>query len=401
MPIRLQLVSLLYLFAGSQTAAGQHPPCPSVVGEPMTVEGNAPIVTLSFKRLDGTTRLARFVFDSGGGAVILDQGLANDLGMTPTGEAITEDGVSYAPANPPSVQVGLVPVSLSTSKAFIHLGARSFDTREQVEGLLPGKALEPYNVVLDYPRGRFTVAPAGCVKHRGVKVLSPLLAASGHPRIEVSMDGKSYGLLLDTGSRVALARRDLLESLSAAHTTWPHSIGASGAADMPGSDGKEFLLRVPEVIWGTFRIKNVLFVSRPSETYSPGTFETPGPIFGALGGNVLKEFRVEIDYPDGTTYLEQRAGGLGNDMDSAGLVLDVDATYKLVVRAISATASAITKSNIHPGDQVIEIEGKRETPWNIIDASDALSGAVGEIKRLVIMRDGKEIQASAVVARLL
>ena len=38
---------------------------------------------------------------------------------------------------------------------------------------------------------------------------------------------------------------------------------------MPGGDGKEFLLRVPEVTWGTLRITNVLFVSRPDESYSP------------------------------------------------------------------------------------------------------------------------------------
>jgi hypothetical protein len=147
---------------------------------------------------------------------------------------------------------------LSTSKAFIHLGTGSFDTRERTEGLLPGKALESYQVVLDYPARRFTVAPAGCVKHRDVEVPSPFLLASGHPRIVVSVEGKTYGLLLDTGSRVTLVRRDLLESLSAAHPNWPHSTGASGTADMPGGNGEEFLPRVPEVTWGAFHIANVL-----------------------------------------------------------------------------------------------------------------------------------------------
>jgi hypothetical protein len=401
MPFRLQFASLLYLFVGSQAVIGQQPPCTSAVGEPMTVEGNAPVVTLNFTRLDGTIRSARLVFDSGGGAIILDESLADDLGLKPTGESIAEDGARFAPTNPPVAQAGSMLVSLSTSKAFIHLGTGSFDTRERTEGLLPGKALEPYQVVLDYPGRRFTIAPAGCVKHRGVKVSSPFLPASGHPRIDVSVEGTTYGLLLDTGSRVALARRDLLESLSATHPTWPHSTGASGTADMPGGNGEEFLLRVPEVTWGALHVTNVLFVSRPNETYSASSFETPGSIAGALGGNVLKNFRVEMDYPHGTTYLEQKAGDSGNDMNSAGIVLDVDEASNLVVRAISSTAAALTRMNIRPGDQIVEIDGKRGIPWKVVDASDALSGAVGETKRLVIRRDGKEIQTIVIVAHLL
>jgi hypothetical protein len=397
---RLHVLALC-LLAGSQAMSGQRLSCPNSNDEPMAVAGNAPVVTLDLSRLDGTKRAARFVFDSGGGAIIVDEPLADDLGLKPTGEAIEEGGVRFAPANPPVAQIGPVPVSLSASKAFIHLGKNSFDTRERTEGLLPGKALEPYQIVLDYPRKRFTIAPSGCLTHQGVKVPSPSLRASGHPRIEVSIDGRSYGLLLDTGSRVSLARRSLLESLSAAHPAWPHSTGASGTADMPGGSGDEFLLRVPEVTWGQFRIRNVLFVSRPDATYSPSSFETPGPIAGALGGNVLKSFRVEIDYPHGTSYLEQKASDAGEDMNTVGLVLDIDAANDLIVRAISSTAAALTKSNMRPGDQILEIDGRRETPWNLVDASDALSGAVGETKKLVIRRADKEIQTTARVAHLL
>jgi C-terminal processing protease CtpA/Prc len=116
---------------------------------------------------------------------------------------------------------------------------------------------------------------------------------------------------------------------------------------------------------------------------------------------VLKTFRVEIDYPHRTTYLEQKVSDAGNDMNSAGLVLDIDAASQLIVRAISTTAAAVTKRNIHPGDQIVEIDGKREKPWKLVDASDALSGGVGEKKRLVIRRAGKEMKTIAAVAHLL
>lgn len=62
----------------------------------MTVDGNAPIVTVIFKHTNGTTRLARLVFDSGSDAIILDESLANDLGLKPTGEAITDGYALFA-----------------------------------------------------------------------------------------------------------------------------------------------------------------------------------------------------------------------------------------------------------------------------------------------------------------
>lgn len=375
--------------------------CPAVGEEFMAVEGNAPIVTLQFKRQDGTIRAARFVFDSGGGAVLLDSALASDLGLKPIGAEIEDAGERFAPVNPPRASIGTFRVSLGTSKAFIHLGTKSFDTRERVEGLLPGKALERYQVVLDYPKHLFSIAAAGCIRHKGSKVDSPFLPASGHPRISVNELNKKYGLLLDTGSRVTLARRDLLESWIAAHPEWPTTTGASGEADMPGGDGKELLLRVPEMEWGPFHIKNFVVVSRPNETYSSTTFETTEAIVGALGGNVLDGFRVEIDYPHGTTYLEQAHQPDANDMNSAGLILDIDIANQLVVLSVSATADEITKKNVLPGDIILQIEGKSETPWTITEASQALSGTVGETRRLLIRRRGMEIDTSVIVAHLL
>src|SRR6202041_967950 len=98
-----------------------------------------------------------------------------------------------------------------------------------------------------------------------------------------------------------------------------------------------------EVTWGALLDTNVLFASRPNEMDQTSSFETPGSIAGALGGNVLKNFRVEMDCPHGTPRLEQKVGDSGNDMNSAGIVLDLDEVSNLVVRAISSTAAALTK----------------------------------------------------------
>src|ERR1700733_10733333 len=62
---------------------------------PMSVEGNAPVVTLTFKRSDGSVRTAHFLFDSGGGAIILAEGLAKDIGLPSKGAVFSNEGVQY------------------------------------------------------------------------------------------------------------------------------------------------------------------------------------------------------------------------------------------------------------------------------------------------------------------
>ncbi len=158
MASRALTASVPLLLGCVRALAGQEATCPAMTFERMTVEGNAPIVTLNLKRVDGTSRPTRFVFDSGGGAIILNERLADDLGLKPAGEPITDGGARFLPTVPPVAQFGLMTVKLDSSKAFIHVGGSSFDTRERVEGLLPGKALEPYEVVLDYPKQRFSIA---------------------------------------------------------------------------------------------------------------------------------------------------------------------------------------------------------------------------------------------------
>jgi hypothetical protein len=370
---------------------------------PMSVEGNAPIVTLQFKRPDGGTRTARFIFDSGGGAIILDEGLATDLGLKPEGAELSEDGQRYRPVNVPAARVGGMPLDLSTSKAFVHLGTTSFTNRDTVEGLLPGKALEHYQVVLDYPQQLWSIGNPGTLAHRGERLPAPYIASSGHPRIEVSIDGMTYGLLLDTGPPVTLLREDLLQRWSREHPYWPRSRGAVGSANMGGGsdDARQLLLRIPALQIGSFTVGHVATASRPDQTFSATSYETPASIVGALGGNVLSQFRVEIDYPEQLLFLDPSGKTQANDFDTVGIVLDTSAAGELVVRAVSSSASSITQQNVLPGDVILQIGNVSKAPYTLTKAARALSGTVGERKQLRILRKGQPMTVTVTVSRIL
>lgn len=368
---------------------------------PMSVEGNAPIVTLQFNRPDDGTRTARFIFDSGGGAIILDEELATDLGLKPEGPELSEGGQQFRAVNVPSTRVGGMPVDLRASKAFVHLGATSFTNRDTVEGLLPGKALEHYQVVLDYPRQLLSIGEAGTLPHRGERLPCPYVASSGHPRVEVSIGGITYGFLLDTGTKLTLLREDLLQRWSREHPDWPRSSGAVGPANVDGAADDALLLRIPAFQIGPFMVVHVATASRPDQTYSATSYETPAAIVGALGGNVLSQFRVEIDYPEQLLFLKPSGKTPANDFDTVGLVLDTNAAGELVVRAVSSSASSITHQNILPGDVILQVGNVRKAPYTLTKAARALSGAVGERKQLRILRKGQPMTVTVTVSRIL
>jgi C-terminal processing protease CtpA/Prc len=129
-------------------------------------------------------------------------------------------------------------------------------------------------------------------------------------------------------------------------------------------------------------------VSRSDDIYRPTSYELPGPIIGALGGNVLSQFRVEIDYPEQLLFLERSDREEADDFDTVGLVLDTNSAGQLIVRAVSSTASSVTRRNILAGDVIVRISGVDKAPPSLTEAAQALSGSVGERKQLHILRNG-------------
>jgi hypothetical protein len=403
--MRLRYIVLIFtgtLVLGLGCLHAQDQPGVHHVTVPMSVEGNAPIITLSFKRPDGSIRSARFLFDSGGGAIILAEALAKDIGLKSKGTVLSDNGQQYQEVDLPAVLLGEMSIDLQTSKAFVHLGASSFiENRVNVDGMLPGKALEHYQIVLDYPQHRFSVGGAGTFPHQGEKLPCPYVASSGHPRVDVGIDGIKYGFLLDTGTQVTLMREDLLKQWANEHPDWPRSIGAAGPANEGADPDDDFLLRIPRFELGSFTANHVAVASRPNETYSATTYDTPAAIVGALGGNVLSRFRVEIDYPEQLCFIKHSGKERANDFDTVGLVLDTNPSEQLVVRAVSSTASAVTRQSIQPGDIILQISGSGDGPYTLTKAAQALSGAVGERKQLRILRRGEPMSVTVVVSRIL
>jgi hypothetical protein len=241
------------------------------------------------------------------------------------------------------------------------------------------------------------------VKPRGVRLDAPVDGRSGFPRLELQIEGQTYGFLLDTGASFTMISREQLDAWLKAKPEWPNAVGALGAGNMGlgKMEADALMLGLAPIDLGPFKLNGVAAVSRPK-----GTFEQymsrmmTKPIIGALGGNVLKAFRIEIDYANNASYFE-KAGSLDTSFVMSGLTLIAEegGTYR-VTTVVKQNGKPLIEG-VLPGDKVIKIDKLDVTGERLATVVDALRGQSGEQHTIVLEREGKQLTIRAPVVRIM
>lgn len=346
--------------------------------------------------------MARFWVDTGGGGFIICEPLARELDLK-FGPEVAEEGRRLAATTPPKVTLGGMPLDLEGARAIVAIGEKTIHAGVSAEGLMPGHVLKRYRVVFDYPGKQFTLATPGSLKPRGARLVSPVQQRNGFPRIEAQIDGQNYGFLLDTGASFTMISQEVLNQWSGKHADWQRTVGAVGSANMGlgRMEAGATMMRIPNVKLGEFQLPSITAVSRP-----PGTFEKymsqmmTGPIIGAIGGNVLKSFRVEIDYANGVTYLEKRADP-DNALDIVGLTLRAQRDGTYLISGVSKENTAEVIQAIKEGDKLIRVDKLEVLGAPLADVVNSLRGAPKQVRVLVLEREGRQFTVRAPVVRIM
>lgn len=296
--------SLLVVLAACGQPATPHTADRATV--PLLVEGNRPYVDVAFRTADGGTKTARFLVDTGGGGFLIVEPLAKELGLQ-LGEVNEEDGEKIAKVTSSvAAFVGDLPLELDPKRVFVLVGQTTVVppvAPGHADGLLPGHVLAHYHVVFDYPKHELTLARPGALQATGTPLPMAVQPQSGFPRTELVVDGATLGMLLDTGASFTMISQAQLAAWGTAHPDWERHEGAFGDAKTLGGQTLETMI-VPKVQWGGTALTGVGMTSQKE-----GVFETwmssmtAAPIVGSLAGNVLTQFRVELDYPAQKLYV--------------------------------------------------------------------------------------------------
>ena len=389
----LAIAPSLALSGALALALAQAPPSSGTTR--FVLDGNRTYAELVFLRPDGSFHRALAYVDMGSPSFEVREPLYSELRLE-RGKALT-------------FRIGEMPVEVPASLVRRDDSPpRSLGSELKVEALLPAGVLQRFEVVIDYGGRSLTLARPGSLRPAGVPVPFRRKEETGLIAVDASIDGKAYAVTIDNGSAYTWFRRDVVEGWLAAHPDWERGVGAVGPSNMmmagDGAEAAGILVRVPRVALGSLALGVVgALGAGPGRSPDPKValfdwYSTKNavPVIGWIGGNVLKSFRITVDYPKGTMFWERQADPDGGELDQVGLTLRFE-NGEFVVDAIARKNGNATGPVAAPGDRLIRI-GELKTrgaTWGAVYA--AMHGKPGETRALILERNGKRFPVAAPV----
>src|SRR5262249_17787705 len=302
-------------------------------------------------RKDGSLRTARLWLDTGNPDFQITDKLAKDLGLDLSGPQVkSDDGVPQVQVELAGLQIGGMPLDLHSATPMVVLGASNVFAGSQTDGNLPATILMHYQLVLDIPHRSMTLAQSGAARAKGTRVACLVQPKTGMVQIEATIDGKKYSLALDSGAPYSMISRDEIKKWGTQHADWPQAVGAAGPASLlPPRLLRGPVMRIPQINWGGLLLKNAGVVGMDPEFVSWYSKKTAAPVIGFLAWNILRVYRVTIDYQHSTVYFEKETELDAHDMDVVGLALARSRTGGYAVVAVAQKDSKPLVEQVQQG----------------------------------------------------
>ena len=356
---------------------------------PFILSGNRVYAQVAFVGPDGVSRITLVFVDLGSASMALSEKLFANLHVGSSRSVIFRVG---------GMDVPVAAGSVTTDPWFPFVIA---DGRT-VEGLLPAGVLQRYQVRLDYALQTITLARPGTLRPDGTAVPIRVNEKTGLIVVDGVIDGTGYPMTIDNGSGYTWLRDTAARPWLSRHPDWRRGSGAVGLSNMrmadDGIEARGTLVRLPEINLGSLRIRDVEALAIPPndsgrqfmDWYST---KTAVPVIGWLGGNVLRAYRITIDYPARVAYWYPETV-LDPDLDYVGLVLRAE-RGEYYVAGIAVRDGVPTVEGAEIGDQVIRIGDLRTSGATREAVLQALHGGPGDLRTLILAREGRQIQLHA------
>jgi hypothetical protein len=401
---RIFLLSLVFLGRGA-VARGEELTSTGTV--PLIFDDNRVFAELAFVRPDGTLRKALAFVDLGTPVMVVDEKLREELEI---------DKKKFLSFRAGDLEVRVDPSAVESDSG---LGATGSDGKRTVpvEAVLSASVLKKYQVVFDYGKRTLTIATPNTLKGNGAAVPCRVNAKTGLISVTAAIAEDTYTLAVDTGSAYSWIRADVAEQWVKAHPDWKRGTGAVGEANMQtrtdGAEARATILRLPEIRLSSLGLKQIgvlgiapgapPFPPAPGENKVPGSFfdwysrKAPESVIGWIGGNVLRGFRLTIDFPQHMTYWESEDELDPHDLDQVGVTLEKRANGYFIA-GIAEKGGKPSVDAVRAGDKLIQIDNVIVTEATRGAVFAALHGKPGAIRMLVLERDGKRIRVPAKVS---
>ncbi len=385
---------------GGQALLASEAPATGTV--PFILDDNRMFAELAFVRPDGTLRKALAFVDLGTPVPVVKEKLFKELQLDQNKQLVLRIG---------EIEIRVKSSAVQTSTGTFLTGPNGKAT-VPVEAVLPGSVMKNYQLIFDYARHSLTLARPNTLKAKGIAVLCRVNDKTGLISIDAVIAGSSYAVAVDSGSAYSWVRDEVAQQWLKAHPDWKRGKGAVGESNMQtrpdGAEAGATILRLPEISLGSLHLERIgalgiapkapPFPPAPGESAVQGDFfdwysrKAPEPVIGWLGGNVLKGFRVMIDFPRRMTYWERESDLDPHDLDQVGLTLETrDAEKGYFIAGVAEKDGKPTVEGVQAGDKLVQVDDLRLAGATRGAIFSALHGKPGTVRVLVVERGGKQL----------
>jgi hypothetical protein len=364
---------------------------------PFVLDHNRVFVDLEFTADGGKGRKVHAFMDSGGGAdLVVSRSLIDDLHL---------DEAKHI-----HIRIGGMPLFFDEEKLSMAgvPGNTTLNGEHEIEASLPSTILQNYDVMLDYAKRTLTLAQPRSLRHEGTRVPCRVNPETGMISVDMKIAGETYAVAIDNGSSYTWFSKPVVGAWIDKNPDWLRGIGAVGDANMNGA-GDEVtaaVARVPELWLGALKLQQVGLVgyqnavdSEHEDMFAWYSKKTPEPVIGWIGGNVLKSFRVELDYAEHATYWLPESPLDPHDLDQVPITINPEADGSFTVIGIAERNGQKLLDGIEPGDKLAQAGDLKARGATIGQVLEALHGKPGETRALVLDRGGHPVRLTAAIAR--
>jgi hypothetical protein len=245
-----------------------------------------------------------------------------------------------------------------------------------------------------------TVAQPAALQLQGTAIPFRLNPETGLIAIEAKIDGRTYPITIDNGSAYTWIRQATAQEWLSRHPDWRRGTGAVGPSNMRmADDGIEragALVRMPEIELGSLRVQHVGALAIAPDDHGHDFMDwysakNAVSVIGWLGANVLRQFRITIDYPNNMSYWEPQSALDPDDFNYVGLTL-VSRLGEYYVAGIAVRNGRPVVTGVQVGDKLVQV-GMQPTHGASRQAIfAAMHGKAGEYRALVLERQGTIIR---------
>ena len=380
---------------------------PKSVTVPFKLSHNRVIIDVDLRLSDGTTQRVLAWVDNGNPDLYMSRRLA--VGT------FSCDGQLCSATPPLEMNIAgmAIPLGGKTPGTGIKQAwASPIDKAPIAPGLeaeinVPSSILRNYDVLIDFPEHRLTIAQPGSLKFNGVNTKVTVNPQNGLIQVPCQINRKKYNLGLDVGRPISFLTGELFDKLSATHPDWPHLTGAIGPANVSGAadEAMRKLMRVDRLQFGPLFLTDVAVAEFPSDQPTLFPSRTGGPSAGLLGSEALLNYRVGLDYAHSTVYFD--IGRLFDvpDFDVVGLILrpEDDGRFNILGIADFEGEPSVPQGDdgVQAGDFLIAVDGIAVRGSTLGQVWSMLGGSPGTERTLTVERADRQFTIAARVQHFL